>query len=104
MTLVAILIVLGMAVISAWAHFIVAPGQKRLPMQWSLSGKVNWTAPRAVALLFTPVLIGVVMLFVVVLETDPAERDMALLAVCVIGPIVHLLHIALIARQARRAR
>ncbi|MCL6706078.1 hypothetical protein M8R20_03595 [Pseudomonas sp. R2.Fl] len=98
---VAILAVAGMAVISAWAYFIVAPGHKRLPMQWSLSGKVNWTAPRLVALSLTPALVGLVMLFVVLLEADPAERDMALLTLSVIGPIVHLLHIVLIARQTR---
>ena len=28
----------------------------RLPMQWSLTGKVNWTAPRVLALSFYPVL------------------------------------------------
>ena len=30
--------------------------EERLPMQWSLDGSVNWTAPRAVALALTPVL------------------------------------------------
>lgn len=104
MTFVAILIVLAMAVISAWAYFIIAPGQKRLPMQWSLSGKVNWTAPRLMAFLLTPALVALVMLFVVLLETDPVERDMSLLALSVIGPIVHLLHIILIARKARKTR
>lgn len=29
---------------------------KRLPMQWGVSGQVNWTAPRALALAFVPVL------------------------------------------------
>ncbi|KQN71761.1 hypothetical protein [Sphingomonas sp. Leaf62] len=28
----------------------------RLPMQWSLSGSVNWTAPRRIALAITPTL------------------------------------------------
>jgi hypothetical protein len=30
--------------------------QRQLPMQWSLTGSVNWTAPRPLALAFTPVL------------------------------------------------
>jgi len=30
--------------------------EKRLPMQWSLDGSVNWTAPRAAALALTPIL------------------------------------------------
>lgn len=101
MILVAILAVLGMAAISASAYFIVAPGMQRLPMQWSLSGKVNWTAPRLAALSITPLLIAAIMILVVLLPSDPAERDMALLALSVIGPVVHLLHIALIGRQTR---
>jgi len=31
-------------------------GEDRLPMQWWLDGSVNWTAPRQIALAFTPVL------------------------------------------------
>jgi hypothetical protein len=36
--------------------------EARLPMQWSLSGSVNWTAPRSLALAFTPVLASVCLL------------------------------------------
>ena len=35
--------------------------QIRLPMQWGFSGEVNWTAPRRIALAFTPIL-GALML------------------------------------------
>ena len=31
-------------------------------MQWSFSGSVNWTAPRPIALAFTPVLAAVILL------------------------------------------
>lgn len=42
------------------------PAEERLPMQWSISGSVNWTAPRVIALSFTPVLaIGTLILFVI---------------------------------------
>ncbi|MBR0556819.1 hypothetical protein J5J10_14115 [Ciceribacter sp. L1K23] len=101
MILVAILAVLGMGAISASAYFIVAPGMRRLPMQWSVSGRVNWTAPRLVALSLTPLLISAIMLLVIALETEFAERDIALLILSVVGPVVHLLHIALIGRQTR---
>lgn len=37
-------------------------GEARLPMQWSVNGSVNWTAPRRVALAFNPVL-GTLCLF-----------------------------------------
>jgi hypothetical protein len=36
-------------------------GTAKLPMQWSLSGRVNWTAPRRGALAFTPVLAAIVL-------------------------------------------
>lgn len=35
--------------------------EERLPMQWSLSGSVMWSAPRRVALSFTPAL-GILIL------------------------------------------
>jgi hypothetical protein len=35
--------------------------EDRLPMQWSLDRSVNWTAPRPVALSFTPVLAAIVL-------------------------------------------
>ena len=30
-------------------------GEARLPMQWSITGKVNWTAPRVVGVSFFPI-------------------------------------------------
>lgn len=33
---------------------------KRLPMQWGLSGQVNWTASRQIALAFHPILFAIV--------------------------------------------
>lgn len=44
-----------MFVTSAWA-FTQTPDGARLPMQWGIRGDVNWRAPRAIALLFAPVL------------------------------------------------
>lgn len=37
-------------------------GEARLPMQWSLGGSVNWTAPRLIALAFNPVLAEICLL------------------------------------------
>ncbi|MEZ5959763.1 MAG: hypothetical protein R3C30_04965 [Hyphomonadaceae bacterium] len=48
-------IVALMFLTSAWA-FTQTPEGARLPMQWGIRGDVNWRAPRAVALLFSPVL------------------------------------------------
>ncbi|MEZ5955594.1 MAG: hypothetical protein R3C27_00050 [Hyphomonadaceae bacterium] len=48
-------IVALMFVTSAWA-LTQTPDDARLPMQWGIRGDVNWRAPRAVALLFSPAL------------------------------------------------
>ena len=43
-------------------------------MQWSMGGKANWTAPRRVALAFTPVLAGVILIFVSIFTTISEPR------------------------------
>lgn len=53
---VALALVGLMAALSlAAARRLTAP---RLPMQWGLRGQVNWTAPRRLALGFTPAPLG----------------------------------------------
>jgi len=44
-----------MFVTSGWA-LTQTPDGARLPMQWGIRGDVTWRAPRAVALLFSPML------------------------------------------------
>lgn len=39
---------------------------ERLPMQWSWSGKVNWSAPRRLALLFTPILASIALVLTII--------------------------------------
>jgi len=34
----------------------IAPDNGSIPMQWSLSGNVNWSAPRLLAFAFVPIL------------------------------------------------
>lgn len=48
---------------SAFA-FIQVPADARLPMQWGIRGDVTWRAPRAVALLFAPVLALLILGFI----------------------------------------
>ena len=48
--------------------------EPRLPMQWGLTGKVNWSAPRRVALAFMPVLTGVMLSFVTILSMTVPPR------------------------------
>lgn len=88
-----------MAFIAIWAYRNVAPDEARLPMQWSVSGTVNWRAPRIVAIAASPLLmlalIGVIFFFS---RHDHQERDMALLWIAFLGPALQGLHMALVAR------
>ncbi|WP_137679985.1 hypothetical protein [Aurantiacibacter suaedae] len=81
----------------------------RLPMQWGLHGQVNWTAPRALALSFIPVLAGVVLTsaFVASLAASPREgqEDAALPVFLILGGMfvgIFALHLRLIAWSLRR--
>lgn len=83
--------------------------EERLPMQRSIFGLVNWTAPRVVALSFTPALaIGVLTLFVIGLMTmrpRPGQEGEVLTALlslggCLIG--AHILDLWSVGRTLRR--
>lgn len=74
-------------------------------MQWSLDGLVNWTAPRLIALAFTPVLATCVLLAAVVatvvLEPRQGQDGLEVPSVLVMGLTfiaVHALHLKMIAR------
>lgn len=46
----------ALMVLVAYLAHVYLPEAKRVPMQWSLRGQVNWSAPRAIGLAFYPVL------------------------------------------------
>lgn len=82
--------------------------ERRLPMQWSLNGSVNWTAPRPIALAFTPVLAAICLLVTAALTTFLRPRSgqeglviptNIIVALTFIG--VHALHLWLIGRTVR---
>jgi len=83
-------------------------------MQWSLSRSVplsrsvNWSAPRALALSFMPVLgCGVLAFFALcaaTLQPRPGQEWMVMPALIVVGALlvaIHLLHLWLINRTLR---
>lgn len=74
----------------------------RLPMQWSLTGRVNWSAPRKIALTFTPALAALLLsVTALTLPANPAKAtNLGILAVAFVA--THLLHLALIARTSRQ--
>ncbi|RAK52089.1 hypothetical protein [Phenylobacterium deserti] len=57
---IAVIGVLLLTLASFWADRRFR-GYDRLPMQWSMTGAVNWTAPRRLALAFTPALGALVL-------------------------------------------
>lgn len=79
--------------------------EDRLPMQWSFTGKVNWTAPRVLALAVTPALaIGILSLVAASMlrvEPRPGQEGFevpVLLLMSLAFIAVHLLHLRMIDR------
>ncbi|BAV64664.1 hypothetical protein [Sphingobium cloacae] len=110
------MIVLSLAVIfavilaglSIWANARFRH-HERLPMQWSLTGAVNWTAPRALALSLVPALATGMLAFIAVLALNVRPRagqeNMVLPVTIMIGATfiaVHLFHFRLIDKTIKR--
>ena len=81
----------------------------RLPMQWSLAGSVNWTAPRGIALAFTPVLatvsLAVIVTLTLMLEPRAGQEGFEVPTILTLGSTfiaVHALHLWLIGKSLRR--
>jgi hypothetical protein len=83
--------------------------RSRLPMQWGLDGSINWTAPRKVALAFTPVLAAICLMLVGVaaafVKPRAGQEDLVIPVVifCAAAFVVaHALHLWLIRRALQR--
>jgi|GraSoiStandDraft_5_1057265.scaffolds.fasta_scaffold31350_3 hypothetical protein len=83
--------------------------ENRLPMQWGITGAVNWSAPRSVALAFIPILaIGVLGFQVFMALNVPARAGQeSLVFPVLVGTgvtlvAVQLLQLWLIERTLRR--
>ena len=81
----------------------------RLPMQWSLAGSVNWTAPRRIALAFTPVLatisLAIIGTLTLMLEPRAGQKGFEIPTMLALGLVfiaVHALHLWLIGKSLRR--
>lgn len=77
--------------------------EDRLPMQWSIDGSVNWTAPRPIALAFTPTLAAIILpataALTTVLKPRPGQEGLVIPALVVVGFVfiaVHAFHLWLI--------
>ena len=73
----------------------------RLPKQWSLNGTVNWSAPRHIALAFTPLLATVVLFTIAkMLAGEPDTEFWTLIVVALAFVGAHLLHLRLLEKSA----
>ncbi len=85
--------------------------QPRLPMQWGMDGSVNWTAPRKIALAFTPVMAAICLSPVAAaapfLKAKTGQEGLATpgVALCAVAFLaVHALHLWLIQREQKRQK
>lgn len=85
--------------------------EDRLPMQWLLDGTVTWTAPRRVALAFTPVLAACVLTVIaglpLFLEPRAGQEWMevpVILGVALLFVGIHALHLFMIGKTLRTGR
>jgi hypothetical protein len=53
----------ALIVIGLYAYVVVAPGAASIPMQWSIGGNVNLSAPRAIAFGLIPA-VGLVAIII----------------------------------------
>ncbi|MDP9808375.1 hypothetical protein J2W42_001213 [Rhizobium tibeticum] len=67
-----------MVAVAIYAHQRIAPDSGSIPMQWSLTGIVNWSAPRLLAFAFIPILALAAMLLLASGGTiDPSALGLA---------------------------
>lgn len=83
--------------------------QPSLPMQWGLDGRVNWSAPRVVAIWFIPALgCAALALFVgltLTTSANPGQEGLDVPTLLKAGTIivaVQALHLVLVARSLGR--
>lgn len=82
------------------------PAGTKLPMQWGFNGRPTWSAPRGIALAFTPLMAAFTLtpFSLASLWVDPDERltFRIVLAAVSLGLIAaHALHLYLLARWLR---
>jgi hypothetical protein len=83
--------------------------EQRLPMQWWLNGQVTWSAPRALALAFVPILavsvLTMYVYFALSIVPRSGQKNLMLPTLIFIGVMfvaIQLLHLWLIRKTLRR--
>jgi len=104
---IAVLGIIALSVMSLRANRRFKQAQQ-LPMQWSLSGGVNWTVSRPLALAFTPVLAATILIGVAlatIVNTPRSGREglgvPVVTVMCLSFLAAHVLHLWLIERRLK---
>lgn len=90
-----------MVAVAIYARQRIAPDSGSIPMQWSLSGNVNWSAPRLLAFAFIPILALAAMLLLASSATiDPSALGLpgGIFLAC------QILHVLLVDRWSKAKR
>jgi len=105
LAIIAVAILIAMS-LQANSHF---SDQARLPMQWGIDGSDNWTAPRRVALSFTPALAAIVLatttIATLLFAPKPGQEGVEIRVVIMLGLgfiAVHAFHLWLIEKTTNR--
>lgn len=105
--LIAVSVIVLLAGASVWAERRFQHVE-RVPMQWSIEGRVIWTAPRRLALAFTPMLgalvLGSTAIMALVAGPPRHGEDVGVPVLCLIGFAflgAHGLHLWLVERSVR---
>ncbi|MEQ1755679.1 MAG: DUF1648 domain-containing protein [Micropepsaceae bacterium] len=78
--------------------YLIFPKDARVPMQWGLTGQPTWTAPKAAAVLFVPVLtLAAMSLAIIPLFADSEHQRLvsALPSIAMLFLLIHILHLCL---------
>lgn len=105
-TITAVSTVALLTALSLWANCRFKT-ERRLPMQWWLDGSVTWTAPRPLALGFTPVLAAICLAPTPFLKPRAGEEGLVIPAIILTALAflaVHAFHLWLMQRTLQRRR
>ena len=94
---------LSAMIVASVAAYALFPPASRLPMQWNLSGGVNWFAPRLVALAFTPVLAFCSLACVwAISDSRGSDTEATILIIAITFCLAHAIHLWFVRKHLTR--
>lgn len=94
--IVAVIVTIAMVGFALLAHASL-PKTKQIPMQWSLRGEINWTAPRAFGLGFFPLLGFTCMVaYILLMEyagPRPGQENLVIPVMIILGAVLFTIQI-----------